>query len=272
MANMLLYRPLNPMSVTAPSSQVGYGARNLVPYPIPRMGRVWRSDGQGDAATITFDLGADMELDVISLFGIGTGNAAPSSAWQWAIDLATEAQGAFSGPFWAGGAADLLAGSALPKSGFGKALWLAPADAPSAARYVRINLSALAGAYCQIALAAIGKAFQPARNYSYGAAFGVRDLGALDYSPRGVISRRRGAKLPGKGLSLRALRREEVEERLQDLLEELGNTDPVVLVTDPAEHAQRQKRMGIGHLTGNLGSIHRVAGFFQSDLNFVAVG
>ena len=45
----------------------------------------------------------------------------------------------------------------------------------------------------------------------------------------------------------------------------------MVLVTDPAAHPQRQNRMGIGHLTGNLGTIHRVPGAFQAEVNFVAV-
>ncbi|MEO1222355.1 MAG: hypothetical protein AAFY42_13600 [Pseudomonadota bacterium] len=236
MANMILYRSLRVASVTAPSSQIDYSAKNLSPYPIPRMGRVWRHNGSSDTATITFDLGKDSAIDVVSLFGIGEGNAPPSSAWRWSIDLASEAQGAFDDAFWSGATEALLAGSALPQSGFGKALWLAPADAPATARYVRVNLSQLGGAYCQIAIAAMGKAFQPSRNYSYGAAFGVRDLGALDYAPRGGISRREGVKLPGVGLSLRALRREEVEEQLQDLLEEVGNTDPVVLIKDPSDH------------------------------------
>ena len=271
MANALLLRPLQWAAITPSNTASGYSAANLAPWPIPRMGRVWRSDAGAATRSIVIDLGSDQAVDTIALFGIGSGNAAPVQAWNWSIDLAAAAQGAFSGSFWAGSSATLLAGSVLPVSGRGKALWLAPAGAPAAARYVRLNFTALASAALQIAMIALGQRFQPARNYSYGAAFGVRDLGQIDYSPRGAVLRRPGAKLRGMGMTFQSVRREEVEDTLQRLFERVGNTDPVVLVTDPDPHAQRQNRMGIGHLTGNLGSVHRVPNFFQAEINFVAV-
>lgn len=148
---------------------------------------------------------------------------------------------------------------------------MAPAGAPAVARYIAINFIDLAGAAIQIAMIAVGKRFQPERNYSYGAAFGVRDLGQVDYSPRGVVLRRPGVKLRGMGLTFSSVRRDELEDTLQRLFEQVGNTDPVVLVTDSDPHPHRQNRMGIGHLTGNLGSIHRQPGAFQAEVNFVAV-
>lgn len=271
MSNALLFRPLTWASITASSQQTGFAPASLSPWPVPRMGRVWRSATGGASQTLTIDLGADTPLDTIAVFGLGNQNAAPSASWQWTIALASAAQGAFTGAFWNGTAQDALAGSVLPVSGFGKALWRAPSGAPAAARYVRITFSGLSNASVQAAIVAIGKAFVPARNYSYGAAFGVRDLGVLDYSPRGVIARRAGARLPGFGLTFNALRREEVEGELHRLFEQVGNTDPVVLVTDPADHAERQNRIGLGHLTGNLGSVHRVPGFWQAEINFVRV-
>lgn len=271
MANALLFRPLHWSSITASNTASGYSAANLSPHPVPRMGRVWRSATGSATRSLTIDLGADQDVDTIALFGIGEADAAPSPSWTWSINLATAAQGPFSGSFWSGSSAALLAGSALPISGKGKALWLAPAGAPAAARYVRINFGSLANAALQIALVAIGQRFQPARNYSYGAAFGVRDVGQLDYSPRGVVAHRPGSKLRGMGLTFRSLHRDEIEETVQRLFERVGNTDPIVLVSDPAQDAQRQNRMGIGHLTGNLGSVHRVPGFFQAEVNFVAV-
>lgn len=271
MANALLMRPLAWASITASSTASGFDAAHLSPLPVPRMGLVWRSESGAASRTLTIDLGSDQPLDTIALFGIGNAGNPPSASWTWSVDLATAAQGAFTGSFWAGPSESLLAGSALPVSGRGKALWLAPSGAPAAARHVRLNFTALGGAALQIALVAIGKRFQPARNYSYGAAFGVRDLGQLDYSPRGVVLHRAGAKLRGMGLAFAALRREEVEETLQRLFEVVGNTDPLVLVSDPDPHPQRQNRMGIGHLTGNLGSVHRVPGAFEAEVNFVAV-
>lgn len=271
MSNAFLLRPLEWAAITASNTAAGFAATNLAPAPVPRMGRVWRSDAGSATRSLTVDLGSDQSVDTIALFGLGAGNAAPASGWNWSIDLATAAQGSFTGAFWSGSSAALLAGAVLPVSGRGKALWLAPVGAPAAARYVRINLSALASATVQIALVALGQRFQPQRNYSYGAAFGVRDLGGIDYSPRGVVLRRPGVKLRGMGLTFASVKRDEVEDSLQRLLERVGNTDPVVLVSDPDAHPQRQNRMGIGHLTGNLGSIHRVPGAFQAEVNFVAV-
>jgi hypothetical protein len=271
MSNAILMLPLEWAAITADSAQVGFDPENLAPAPEPRMGLVWRSAPGAASRELVIDLGSDSAVDTIALFGIGAGNGAPGAGWRWSIDLATAAQGRFTGAFWAGAEADLLAGSVLPVSGRGKALWLAPDGAPALARYVRITFASLAAAELQVALLAIGKRFQPARNYSYGAAFGVRDLGAIEYSPRGVVLRRPGAKLRGMGLTFTSLRREEVEDTLQRLFEQAGNTDALVLVTDPDAHPHRQNRMGIGHLTGNLGSIHRVPGAYQAEVNFVAV-
>lgn len=271
MSNALLFRPLSWASITASNTASGYSAANLVPNPVPRMGRIWRASPGSETRNLVIDLGSDHPLDTIALFGLSAGADAPGTGWTWSIDLATSAQGAFSGSFWTGSSAALLAGSVLPVSGKGKALWLAPSDAPALARYVRINFADLASAVLDLALVAIGKRFQPARNYSYGAAFGVRDLGTLDYSTRGVVLRRPGAKLRGLGLTCRSVHRDELEDTLQRLFEQVGNTDPLVLVSDPEPHSQRQNRMGIGHLTGNLGSVHRVPGFFQAEINFVAV-
>ncbi len=271
MANAFLMSPLRWVSITADSRAVGFTEANLMPWPVPRMGRVWRSDTGAPTRGIVIDLGSDQAVDTIALFGVGNANAAPSSAWTWSVALATAAQGPFSGAFWQGAIVPLLAGSAQPVSGRGKALWMAPAGAPAVARYIAINFIDLAGAAIQIAMIAVGKRFQPERNYSYGAAFGVRDLGQVDYSPRGVVLRRPGVKLRGMGLTFSSVRRDELEDTLQRLFEQVGNTDPVVLVTDSDPHPHRQNRMGIGHLTGNLGSIHRQPGAFQAEVNFVAV-
>ena len=271
MANAFLMRPLPWVSIAPSNTASGFSAANLAPWPVPRMGRVWRSDTGLGSRALLIDLGSDQPADTIALFGVGAGNAAPSASWNWNVDLASDAQGPFTSTWWAGPELPLLAGSILPVSGRGKALWLAPSGAPATMRYVRLNVSGLSGAAIQIAMIAVGKRFQPARNYSYGAAFGVRDLGQVDYSPRGVVLRRPGVKLRGMGLTFSSVRRDELEDTLQRLFEQVGNTDPVVLVTDSDPHPHRQNRMGIGHLTGNLGSIHRQPGAFQAEVNFVAV-
>lgn len=271
MSNALLFRPRSWASIVASSTAAGFSPSNLFHLPSLRMGRVWRSAPAAGTEALVIDLGADQPVDVAALFGIGNGNAPPGAGWEYQVNLATAAQGAFTGAFWSTGWLPFLSGAVLPVSLRGKQLWLAPAGAPPASRHVRFQFRNLGGASLQIALASVGSRFQPARNYSYGAAFGVRDLGQLDYSPRGQVLRRPGAKLRGMGLTFTGLRREEVEEKLQRLFEEVGTTDPVVLVSDPDPHPQIMNRMGIGYLTGNLGSVHRVPGFYQAEINFVAV-
>lgn len=266
--NAILMQPLAWTALAASNTAPGFAAGNL---GIDRMGLVWRSDVGSATRSLTIDMGADVPVNMIALFGIGAGNAAPGAGWQWSIDLATQAQGAFGGAFWAGTVEGLMAGSALPESGRGKALWLAPADAPAAARHIRINLSALGTAAVQIAYAAVGTQIQFERNFSFGAAFGVRALGTVDWNARGVMRRRRGARLRGVGLSFGSVRRDELEEQVQRLIERVGNDLPLVLVTDPAAHAQRQGRMYLGFLTGNLGSVWARPGGFRADINLVAI-
>ena len=272
MANAFLMRPLPWVSISTDTTASGFAAANLAPWPVPRMGRVWRSTASNVFDHIYIDLGTVQPIDTIVLFGIGNGNGAPDASWQWRVDLSNSPiVSGFPPEAYIGSGAQLLAGSVLPVSGRGKAIWLAPAGAPSSARYIRIAFETGSAVPLQIAMVAVGKRFQPERNYSYGAAFGVRDLGQVDYSPRGVVLRRPGAKLRGMGLTFSSVRRDELEDTLQRLFETVGNTDPVVLVTDSDPHPHRQNRMGIGHLTGNLGSIHRQPGAFQAEVNFVAV-
>lgn len=268
MGKAILLQPLDMAAVTASNTASGFDVANLA---IDRMGLVWRSDSGSATRSLTIDLGADVAVDTIALFGIGEANAAPSASWQWSIDLATAAQGAFGGAFWAGSPETLLAGTQLPESGRGKAMWLAPAGAPAAARHVRINFSALGTAAIQAARLCIGARFQPDRNFAYGAAFGVRPLGTVDFSPRGVLRRRRGVKLRAVGLQFTALHRDELENTVQRLFERIGNDNALVVVTDPDAHAQRQNRMYFGFLTGDLGSVFARPGGFRADINLVAL-
>lgn len=268
MANALLMKLLAWSSLTASNTATNYSATNL---GVDRMGPSWRSNSGASSRTLTVDMGADVAIDTIALFGIAGAGTPPDGAWQWKVDLATAAQGGFGGSFWAGSTETLLAGTALPVSGKGKALWQAPAGAPAAARHVRITLSSLGSAAIQASRLCIGTKIQPTRNFSYGAAYGVRPLGSLDFSPRGVLMRRAGAKLRGVGLTFNHVYRDELEERMQRLFEEVGNDRPLVLVTDPDAHAQRQNRMYFGFLNGNLGSVHRRPGGFSCDVNLVAL-
>lgn len=268
MGKAILLEPLEMAAIAASNTASGFAAANLA---IDRMGLVWRSDTGSATRNITVDMGADVPVDTIALFGIGAATATPSGSWQWSIDLATAAQGAFGGAFWAGSSETLLAGTTLPESGRGKALWLAPGGAPAAARHVRINFSALGTSAIQAARLCIGVRFQPERNFTYGAALGVRPLGNVEFNQRGVLRRRRGVKLRAVGLQFTALKRDELEGTVQRMFERIGNDNPLVLVSDPDVDVQRQNRIYFGFLTGDIGSVFARAGGFRADINLVAM-
>lgn len=264
MGNAVIVEPASLAGVTSSTTAEGYRASNV---GRDEPGIVWRSRTGSASQVLTIDLGADTPLDTIVLTGLRGAQA----SWQWAIDLATAAQGAFTGSFWAGSAADLLAGSAMPSSGLGKAFWQAPGGAPAAARYVRLTFSVLANAAVEVSRVVIGTRLQLARNFRFGAAFGVRPLGKVDFTRRGVFQRQRGVKLRGLGISFGHVYRDEVEEQVQPLLERNGNDTALVIVTDPDAHAQRQNRIYFGFLTGDLGTILARPGGYQVDFNLVAL-
>lgn len=264
MANGFLIRPLPFTSVTASSTAAGYTATNL---GSDRLELVWRSANGAATRNIIFDLGADTPVDTITLHGL-TGAL---QSWQWDIDLATSAQGAFTGSFWNGASETLLAGTQTPVSGKGRALWVAPAGAPASARYVRITFTSLVTTAVEVARVVIGSRIQLAGNFAQGAAVGIRPLGTLDFSSRGVILRRRGKNLRGIGVSFQAATRDEVLGKIMPFLELVGNTEGVTIVVDPDASADRQQNIYFGFLTGDLGSIWAGFNRFTASFNLVAV-
>jgi hypothetical protein len=264
MGRALLLPARVPALIEASSTEPGYSADNV---DRDQLGLVWLSAAADAAPALTFDFGGDVAIDTITLFGL----AGATASWEWTVHLATEAEGKFTGSYWSGSAEPLLAGSAMPVSGLGKSLWQAPAGAPAAARYARIAFSSLSGAQVEVARAIAGARVQPERNFRYGATLGIRPLGSVDFSVRGVLLRRRGHKLRGIGLTFGHLYRDELEQQIMPLLETVGNDEPLVIVSDPDAHAERQNRMYYGFLTGNLGAIWARPGGFQADFNLVAL-
>lgn len=263
MANALLLEPQMPAAITVSSTATGYDSAFM---SRDEMGLVWRSNG-GASAGMVIDLGADLPVDTIILLGV----AGAQAGWTWVVELATAAQGPFSSTWWTGATETLLAGSAMPVSGLGKALWRAPGGAPAIARYLRLTVNGLGGAALEVSRLLAGKAVQLDRNFKFGAALGVRPLGSLDFSARGVLLRRKGKKLRGVGISFPSVYRDEVEAKVQPLLERVGNDGSLAIVLDPAPDAQRQNRIWFGFLTGDLGSTWARAGGFQADFNLVAI-
>lgn len=222
-------------------------------------------DQASNSASIVVDLGADRTIDTVLAFGV---ELFPSSG-SLTVDYATSAQGAFTGAFGSGAGA-ALAGSAAMSSGKGVSLWSSAAAVT--ARYIRLTYAATStGRSVRLARLVIGKRIQLERNFSYGAAFGVRDLGSLDFSARGVLLRRRGAKLRTVSLTFSHVRKDEVESVTKPLLEQIGNTEMVAIVTDPAANPQLQNRCYFGPLVGDLSHTWVKAASFEAKTNCVSI-
>ncbi len=262
MANAWILSPL-PGTVTATSTAPGYQASYVLN---DHAGVIWKSTG-GAVADLIVDLGSDIVCDSLLLFGCD--GATPAATLQ--VTAATQAQGAgFGATSYAGPAAPMLAGSIMPVSGRGVSLWQAPNAIP-ASRYWRLRFAGLDGAPIAVARLVLGKRIQLERNYSNGGSFGVRDLGSLDFSPRGVLLRRRAAKLRTLALTFANIRKDEVEATTKPLLERIGNTEMIGLVVDPAEDPQRQNRCYFGPLVGDLAQTRRNAAAWESKTNLVSI-
>lgn len=263
MANAWIIKPAAIAGVTSSVTAAGYSASNI---GLDYAGLVWRSNGNANPSLVV-DLGADTQVDTIAMFGL----SGFPTAQQMTIRVATAAQG--SG-FAVGAYTDflpsglVLAGSEMPVSGYGVGLY--STAAPIVARYILFSLSALPGAI-QISRAIIGRRIQLERNYSFGGSFGVRDLGSLDFSRRGVLLRTRGRKLRTLGLTFSNVNKDEVEASVKPLLEQIGNTETIALFTDPDPHAQRQNRGYFGPLVGDLANVQRTARSWEARVNMVSL-
>lgn len=266
MSNAFVVRPLPIVSaiVRGGGTALGDPANVMNDYA----GVIWRSVA-GNAVALQFDLGADTDIDTVLLFGIG-GSLSPAT--QLAVSLATDAQGATfagsnvasgvgTGNYWQPFIQDIYAGSAMPVIGGGKALWIKPSGGPPLFRHLHVAFSVIGAAnQIEIARVVIGKRVLLARNFAFGGQFGVRDLGSFDFSPRGVLMRRRSKKLRTVNIAFPSTFRDEIEEQVQPLLEMIGNTEPIALVTDPDADAQRQNRMYFGPMLGEIATTQARAG------------
>lgn len=259
MANAWIIKPL-PFTATSPHTAVGAPGNVTLDYA----GIIWRSVNTA-FPNIYIDLGADTVVDTVMLFGLAGGIAAGTVQ----VYASTAAEGTGSGYARANGGGDLLAGSAMPESGFGTGLIALPSAWP-AVRYLRIEIGQTAS-YIQVSRVVINKRIALSRNFGFGAGFGVRDLGSLDFSARGVLLRRRAAKLRTTALTFSNARKDEVEAAVKPLLEQIGNTECVALVMDPDANAQRQNRCYFGPLVGDLGVIWRNAAAWEAKVNVVSL-
>lgn len=242
-------------------------------------GVIWQSPA-GPYTTLVVDLGSDQSVDTVMLFGLWGNIPATASV---IVAMATDAQGLAldgsnvdsggSGPgsYYAKGGIEPFAGGEPISVENGVFLWQTPVGWPPV-RYVSLLFSGLTdGGYIRASRLVVGKAIELERNFSFGAGFGVKDLGSLEFSRRGVLLRNRGAKLRTTSLSFTSVRKDEVEQLTKPLLERIGNTECVALVTDPAPDAQRQNRCYFGPLVGDLSQTWRRAGAWETKINMVSI-
>lgn len=233
-------------SATAPGSSIVLATNDYA-------GVVYRSPGGADAVTITIDMERTEAVDAALFFGCS--GAEPG--WLLSVESADDGAFAVNAALLATGI-PFLAGVEMPSHGRGVGYWESSAPV-TPRRWWRFTIYALGGAAVVIARIAIGRKLTLERNFAFGVGWGVRDFGTVDYSPRGVRMRRRAAKLRTLGLTFPAVTKDEVESKVQPLIEAVGGQAPIVIVTDPAPHAMRQRRCWIGTMTGELGTVWRSA-------------
>lgn len=275
MANAWILKPLPLSAVTAGSgTTTALGA--LTNVGLDYAGIIWRSNTAASSVSVIFDMGADVTIDTLALFGI----LGPPTGAQMQIRAATAAQGsAFSGgvgtganQYWQSVAENLYAGTVVPTAGRRMALWSAPSSSgPPASRYWMLIVSSLATNYLQLGRAVWSKRFAPTRNFSLPVARGVRDFGSLNFSARAVLLRRRAEKQRTIGIGFPNLYQDEVETVLQPMLEAIGGTEPVALVLDPVAHAQRENRMYFGTIAGEIGTNWRSRNLYEWRANILSL-
>ena len=267
MANAWMLRPLVPTGLatigTVTTGQVDYAFNDYAGVVFEML---CDSGAGGMTGSVRLDLGVNTAFDTVMVFGV---SRIPSTS-SFNVNWATSQQGNFTGAFSTGTPTSVYAATIIPASGVGVTLWSLPSVV--GARYLSLDYTALtAGRYLRISRVVVGRRVQLARNFSYGANLGVRDLGSLDFSPRGVLQRRRGAKLRTAALTFSSVYQDELETTTKPLLELIGNTDMLGLVLDPDADAQRINRCYFGPLVGDLGHTRRNAVAWETKVNLVSI-
>jgi hypothetical protein len=138
-------------------------------------------------------------------------------------------------------------------------------------RYVLVQVNGDGVFLPQFARALVGTRLQPARNFSFGVARGARDLGEVEFSPRGAMLRRRGRKLRTLGLSWGFLTQVEAEGFSIPLFEGAGETEFILACLNPDADVERNRRLYYGPLEGNLSLTWRAHDLWEKRLQMVSV-
>lgn len=267
MANAEFLQPLSlpAITVSALGTAAGFAVDNV---GNDYAGIIWRSSGGVTTGYLQIDFGVNVDINRLMLFGL---SGFPTNATV-KIYSSTVAQGAtYAG--WVSSALPLYAGTNRLPNGKGVAyVALTETGGPPPSRYWRIEFAALANAAVDIGRLVLGKAFVPQRNFSFGAAFGLRDFSKVDFSARGALLRtRRPRKLRTVGISFSMAYRDEIEAVVQPMLESVGLDGPIALIIDPAANAMRERRCYFGLLQGDLGMVWRNAKAFEWRADMVSL-
>ncbi len=233
MANAFLVEPLAIQSVAAEGSAAGTSPDALTDDMI---GVVHRGTGI-PSAWVEIDLGAAQQVD-FAAFLATEGNAAGQR-----VRAADTQANLVVAPGYDSGTAGFEAGNESGAFGRVHSWW--DAAAPQSFRWWRFDLSGLATPFAAGRLV-IGRKLRFARNFSFGAAPGIKDLGRAAVAIHGALDRRRGTRLRTLQIAWAGLRRDEVERDLMPMLERLGRSEPLLVVTDPAADPRRARRMYFG--------------------------
>ena len=250
-------RPL-PMTLSSTNTAAGHDAAYA---GNDHMGVVWKAAAAA-APKLKADLGTvPNPVDAALLFAVG------GAATQLRVRAADNS--GMTTNLYDSGIIPLLAGSEMPVSGLGVGWWTKD-DGAITRRYWELEFSAAAGTVApSVGRVAMGERITLARNFAFGGAWGVRDLGKADFSAGGALLRRRAAKLRVLGITFPHVDKDEIERHVLPLVEGHGAQDPIALCTDPAADAMRQRRCWFGPLTGDLGSTWRSAAGWEWRANLI---
>lgn len=250
MSNAWAMLPVPVSTITTNGNAAGFDPSSMAN---DHMGVVWKSVGGAASVSIVIDCGVPQKVDTALFLGC----TAASLGWTLLVQSADNSTFTLNATVHASGI-PFLAGANFPTHGRGVGYWT-NATVPAARRYWRFVISGLANAQVTIARIAIGQRVTLARNFAYGAASGVKDLGRVDWARNGVRVRTRGAKLRTLALAFPNAYRDEIEAKVLPLVEMAAGQEPIAICTEPDANAMRQRRCYFGHLTGDLGAIQRTA-------------
>jgi hypothetical protein len=259
MANAILVEPIPFNDTTAEGSAAGTSPRNLENDWI---GVVHRGTAVGAFGNVIVDLGAPQSVDTIAFLS-------SNGACDVLTHKAASSFGGLGTPGYSSGLETFPAGATLPTSGRMHSLWMIPSVQNY--RWWQFELSIPGGTPFEAGRLVMGQKIQLARNFSFGAAFGVRDGGGGDFNANGVWLPKPGAKLRTLGISFPRVTPDESETILRPLAERIGNGKFVLLVTNPDPNTNRQSRMYFGPLVGNIEALWQTAAGFEHRLNLVSV-